>query len=223
MDTEIIIEDENNHENLTTTAPMLQSVQDKTMDAAKDTDGKKRKKGVFNPQLLLDVKFRSFLREYKPDPTEVVCIACNEQFSIHHGGKNDIDRHAKLKKQITSMKSSSINRQLITATIKPNKDGEETAAAEGIIDLIEDPDESATKIYENLKDAIKKAGLHLEGLSNAYVEAIFSEMKKLLNDFRNRMSLDSIAAELQIRRNGSMSCTDHILLYSIMFHVMFYV
>ncbi|CAF1562881.1 unnamed protein product [Rotaria sp. Silwood1] len=42
---------------------------------------------------------------------------------------------------------------------------------------------------------------------NAYVEAIFSEMKRLLNDFRNRMSLDSIAAELQIRRNGSMSCT----------------
>ncbi|CAF5094650.1 unnamed protein product, partial [Rotaria sp. Silwood1] len=178
MDTEIIIADENNHENLTTTAPMLQSVQDKTMNAAKDTDGKKRNKGVFNSQWLLDVKFRSFLREYKPDPTKVVCIACNEQFSIHHGGKSDIDRHAKLKKHITS-----------------------------IIDLIEDPDESATKIYENLKDAIKKAGLHLEGLSNAYVEAIFSEMKKLLNDFRNRMSLDSIAAELQIRRNGSMSCT----------------
>ncbi|CAF4070121.1 unnamed protein product, partial [Rotaria sp. Silwood1] len=101
MDTEIIIEDENNHENLTTTAPMLQSVQDKTMNAAKDTDGKKRNKGVFNPQWLLDVKFRSFLREYKPDPTKVVCIACNEQFSIHYGGKKDIDRHAKLKKHIT--------------------------------------------------------------------------------------------------------------------------
>ncbi|CAF4939369.1 unnamed protein product [Rotaria sp. Silwood1] len=60
------------------------------------------------------------------------------------------------------MKSFSVNRQLITSTIKPNKEGEETAAAEGIIDLVEDADESAANIYENLKAAIKKAGLHLE-------------------------------------------------------------
>ncbi|CAF4248300.1 unnamed protein product [Rotaria sordida] len=36
----------------------------------------------------------------------------------------------------------------------------------GIIDLIEDADESAANIYENLKAAIKKAGLHLEGLTS---------------------------------------------------------
>ncbi|CAF3633183.1 unnamed protein product, partial [Rotaria sordida] len=64
------------------------------------------------------------------------------------------------------MKSFSVNHQLITSTIKPNKEGEETAAAEGIIDLIEDADESAANIYENLKAAIKKAGLHLEGLTS---------------------------------------------------------
>jgi hypothetical protein len=44
--------------------------------------------------------------------------------------------------------------------------------------------------------------------SNAYVESIFSEMKHLLNDYRNRMSMDLIAAELQIRRNTSLSITD---------------
>ena len=44
--------------------------------------------------------------------------------------------------------------------------------------------------------------------SNAYVEGVFSEMKHLVNDYRNRMSLNSITAELQIRRNTSLSCTD---------------
>ena len=44
--------------------------------------------------------------------------------------------------------------------------------------------------------------------SNAYVESVFSEMKHLFNDFRNRMSSDTIAAELQIRRNSRLSCTD---------------
>jgi hypothetical protein len=44
--------------------------------------------------------------------------------------------------------------------------------------------------------------------SNAYVESVFSEMKHLFSDCRNRMSVDSITAELQIRRNTSLSCTD---------------
>ena len=51
--------------------------------------------------------------------------------------------------------------------------------------------------------------------SNAYVECIFSDMKLLLNDSRNRMSVESMTAELQIRRNSSISCTNihkHLLL-----------
>lgn len=44
--------------------------------------------------------------------------------------------------------------------------------------------------------------------SNAFVECVFSDMKHLLNDSRNRMSVESIAAELQIRRNCSISCID---------------
>ncbi|CAF4928518.1 unnamed protein product [Rotaria sp. Silwood1] len=179
MDTEIIIDDENNQENLITTTSILQSVENKTMEATIDASEKTKK-----------------------DPTKVVCIACNEQFSIHHGGKNDIDQHTKSKKHINSMKSFSVNRQLITSMIKPNKEGEETAVAEGIIDLVEDADESAANIYENLKAAIKKAGLHLEAILMWKV-FVCSEMKHLLNDFRNRVTSDSVAAELQIRRNDS--------------------
>ncbi|CAF1529795.1 unnamed protein product, partial [Rotaria sordida] len=133
MDTEIIIEDENSQENLIATTSILQSIENKTMEATTDANEKKKKKGVFNPQWLLDAKFGSFLREYKQDPTKAVCIACNEQFSIYHGGKNDIDRHTKSKKHINSMKSFNVNRQLITSTIKSNKEGEETAAAEGTL------------------------------------------------------------------------------------------
>ena len=51
--------------------------------------------------------------------------------------------------------------------------------------------------------------------SNAYVECIFSDMKLLLNDSCNRMSVESITAELQIRRNSSISCVNihkHLLL-----------
>jgi len=36
--------------------------------------------------------------------------------------------------------------------------------------------------------------------SNSYTESVFSEMKHLFNDYRNRISLNSITAELQIHR-----------------------
>ena len=63
--------------------------------------------------------------------TKVLCIARNESFSIHYGRKNDIDRHAKLKKHINNMKSFNINRQLITSTMKLNKESEEISAVKG--------------------------------------------------------------------------------------------
>ncbi|CAF1571231.1 unnamed protein product [Rotaria magnacalcarata] len=64
------------------------------------------------------------------------------------------------------MKSFSINRQLITSTMKPNKESERVAAAKGIIDLIVDIDESVTNAFENLEATIKKSGLSLEGLTS---------------------------------------------------------
>ncbi|CAF3712554.1 unnamed protein product [Rotaria socialis] len=93
-------------------------------------------------------------------------MACNEPFSIYYGGKNDIDRHIKEKEHINNMKSFSINRLLITLTMKPNKESEEIAAAEGIIDLIEDANESVANTFENLMTAIKNSSLLLDGLTS---------------------------------------------------------
>ncbi|CAF3420626.1 unnamed protein product [Rotaria socialis] len=64
------------------------------------------------------------------------------------------------------MKSFSINRLLITLTMKPNKESEEIAAAEGIIDLIEDANESVANTFENLMTAIKNSSLLLDGLTS---------------------------------------------------------
>lgn len=44
--------------------------------------------------------------------------------------------------------------------------------------------------------------------SNAYVESVFSTMKHLCDDNRNRMSTELIAAEWKIRLNSYLSCTD---------------
>ncbi len=44
--------------------------------------------------------------------------------------------------------------------------------------------------------------------SNAFVESVFSIMKHLWDDKRNRMSTELVAAELKIRLNSSLSCTE---------------
>jgi hypothetical protein len=44
--------------------------------------------------------------------------------------------------------------------------------------------------------------------SNAFVESIFSTMKHLYDDKRNRLSTKLIAAELKIRLNSSLLCTE---------------
>ncbi|CAF1515024.1 unnamed protein product [Rotaria sp. Silwood1] len=47
-----------------------------------------------------------------------------------------------------------------------------------------------------------------EIISNAYVESAFSQMKHLLNDKRSRMTTELISAELKIRLNSTLSCTE---------------
>ena len=50
--------------------------------------------------------------------------------------------------------------------------------------------------------------------SNAYCESIFSHMNYLWNDNRNRMTHDLVAAELKIKMNTHLTCTefhDHLL------------
>ena len=42
--------------------------------------------------------------------------------------------------------------------------------------------------------------------SNSYVETIFSQMKHVWSDYRNRMEIELVSAELKIRMNGNYSC-----------------
>ncbi|CAF1253342.1 unnamed protein product [Rotaria sp. Silwood1] len=44
--------------------------------------------------------------------------------------------------------------------------------------------------------------------SNAFAESIFSHMNHLWSDYRNRMDMELVAAELQIRKNANISCKD---------------
>ncbi|CAF1285731.1 unnamed protein product, partial [Rotaria sp. Silwood1] len=44
--------------------------------------------------------------------------------------------------------------------------------------------------------------------SNAFAESIFSHMNHLWSDYRNRMDMELVAAELQIRKNANISCND---------------
>ncbi|CAF4047485.1 unnamed protein product [Rotaria sordida] len=50
--------------------------------------------------------------------------------------------------------------------------------------------------------------LHSLPCSNAYVESAFSHMKHLLNDRRSCMTTELISAELKIRLNSTLSCTE---------------
>jgi hypothetical protein len=50
--------------------------------------------------------------------------------------------------------------------------------------------------------------------SNSYVKSIFSHMKDLLSDYRNRAGMELINAEIKIRMNDNYSCEQfckHIL------------
>jgi hypothetical protein len=55
-----------------------------------------------------------------------------------------------------------------------------------------------------------KADMFLYSLpcSNVYVESAFSQMKHLLDDKRNCMRTELVSAELNIRLNSSLSCTE---------------
>ena len=44
--------------------------------------------------------------------------------------------------------------------------------------------------------------------SNAFVESIFGNMNHLWSDYRNRMDIELLEAELQIRKNSSIPCAN---------------
>ncbi|CAF3868306.1 unnamed protein product, partial [Rotaria sp. Silwood1] len=62
-----------------------------------------------------------FLKEYKPDKSKATCMACNSQFSVHYGGKTDVVQHSKSKQRKRNMLTFSVDRQLITISMKPTE------------------------------------------------------------------------------------------------------
>ena len=94
---------------------------------------KKLKKGIFNKSWLNLAEYKSFLKEYKPDPSQATCIICNQQFSVYYRGKADIDNRVKTKKHQQNMKFYDVNQQLVTKTITVSKEKDEVVAAEGVL------------------------------------------------------------------------------------------
>jgi hypothetical protein len=72
----------------------------------------------------------------------VTCIACNNQFSVHYGGKNDVLQHSKSKQHLINILTFSLDRELITTKMKPNCEKDEVAAAE------------ATLVYNSIRHRI---------------------------------------------------------------------
>ena len=105
----------------------------------KSKDKQEKRKGVFRSEWLTEF---SFLKEYKPDKSQATCMACNSQFSVHHGGKNDVVQHAKSKQHKKNMLTFSVDRQLITTAMKQTREKEEVAATE------------ATLVYHGVKHRI---------------------------------------------------------------------
>ena len=93
-------------------------------------DGQRKRKGIFRSEWLQEY---NFLKEYKPDQSQVTCMACNSQFNIHYGGKNDVLQHSKSKQHTKNMLTFNTNRQLITTTMKPIRENDQIAAAEAAI------------------------------------------------------------------------------------------
>ncbi len=60
-------------------------------------------------------------------------MACNCQFSVHYGGKNDVVQHSKTKQHSRNMLTFSIDRELITTAMKPIREKDEIAAAEATL------------------------------------------------------------------------------------------
>ena len=96
----------------------------------KSKDKQEKRKGVFQPEWLTEFKF---LKEYKPDRSQITCMACNIQFSVHYGGKNDVIQYSKTKQHLKKVSTFSVDRQLITTAIKPMREKDEVAAVEATL------------------------------------------------------------------------------------------
>ncbi len=57
-------------------------------------------------------------------------MACNSQLIVHYGGKSDVVQHSKAKQHSTKMLTFSMDRHLITTTMKPIREKDEIVAGE---------------------------------------------------------------------------------------------
>lgn len=60
-------------------------------------------------------------------------MACNSPFNIHYGRKSDVVQHSKTKEYSTKMLTFSMDRQLITTTMKPIREKDQIDAGEATI------------------------------------------------------------------------------------------
>ena len=95
--------------------------------ADKKSKDKQERKKVFRSEWLTEF---NFLKEYKSDKSQATCMACNSQFGVHYGGKNDVVKHSKSKQHNKNISTFSVGRQLIAITMKPIREKEELAAVE---------------------------------------------------------------------------------------------
>ncbi|CAF4624358.1 unnamed protein product, partial [Rotaria sp. Silwood2] len=96
---------------------------------SKNNDKKKKTKGTFHKIWLLNINYSSWLEEVKHDVTIARCKACLKTFSIHNGGKTDVNKHMSSKLHSTSMKSFRSN-ALITSVMTPTSELDKISAAE---------------------------------------------------------------------------------------------
>jgi hypothetical protein len=73
-DTEIFVENEQSSK--------VQATSNENSEKKKDKQEKRKR--VFRSEWLTEFKF---LKAYKSDKSQATCMACNSQFSVHHGGK----------------------------------------------------------------------------------------------------------------------------------------
>ena len=95
---------------------------------SKNNDKKKKAKGTFHKSWLLNIDYSSWLEEVKHDVTIARCKACLKTFSIHNGGKTDVNKHMSSKLHSTNMKSFG-NNALITSVMTPTSELDKIAAA----------------------------------------------------------------------------------------------
>ena len=89
---------------------------------SKNNDKRKKTKGTFHRSWLLSIDYSSWLKEVKHDVTISRFKTCLKTFSIHNGGKTDVNKHMSSKLHSTNMKSFG-NNALITSVMTPTNIG----------------------------------------------------------------------------------------------------